>query len=246
MLRTDSAYLPEPIRQAMLTLPAGVCGDAPWQGRLAALPPTRPGQPLPLLLFMHGSSGLNEQTLAFQRWASDTLGIAALAPDSFARRKRPRYQSPAPVEQYEAVHALRQEEIAMMLAALPRLPWVDSQRLALAGSSEGGVAAARWRGQEFAGRIIYGWSCEDNYFVEKADNGFNADCPLLNLLSDADPFFGRDSQYNRGRQVDGDSQRALAGMPKARLVLLPNAPHTLYNLPEARMQATAFLRGLFA
>ncbi|POZ61896.1 dienelactone hydrolase family protein [Chromobacterium alticapitis] len=238
--------LPPPLRQAMLTLPAHACGEPAWAGRLEALPSHVPGPPRPLLLFLHGSSGLNEQTQAYQRWLADTLGLASLAPDSFARPNRPRYQSPAPVAEYEAVHALRLAEIQMALAALPLMPWVDARQLLLAGSSEGGVAVARWRGREFAGRLVYGWSCEDNYFVEQADNGFDPDCALLNVLSDADPFFGRDSEYNRSLDVDGDSRRALAGMPRAKLVLLPQAPHTLYNLPEARALTADFLSSLLA
>ena len=238
----DALQLPW-LRQAEIAVP--ISGGV-WQGTLRHLPPTSTAAPLPLLIFLHGSSGLNPATRAYQAWLAAGLGIASLAPDSFSRPNRPRYQSPAPTAQYEAVHALRLQEIATALAALPLLPWVDGGKLLLAGSSEGGVAAARWRGHEFAGRLIYGWSCEDNYFVEKADNGFDAGCPLLNILSDADPFFGCDSEYNRGRQVDGDSRRALAGMPQAKLVLLPNAPHTLYNLPEARALTADFLRGLLA
>lgn len=244
MSRPEFDTLPPPLRQAMLTRPLG--NGQIWQGPLAMQPSLPPGPPRPLLLFLHGSSGLNKQTQACQRWLAEALGLASLAPDSFARPGRPRYQSPAPVAQYEAVHALRLEEIAMVLAALPLMPWADAEKLLLAGSSEGGVAAARWRGREFAGRLIYGWSCEDNYFVEQARNGFEADCALLNILSGDDPFFGAASRFNQGRGVDGDSRRALAGMPRAKLVLLPQAPHTLYNLPEARALTADFLRELLA
>ncbi|MDN0082579.1 hypothetical protein QU487_07400 [Crenobacter sp. SG2305] len=201
---------------------------------------------MPLVLFLHGSSGLNEQTRRYQCWLSQVLGVATLAPDSFASPNRPRYRSPATIAEYEAVHRLRQAEIRTALAALPQLGWVDRQRLVLAGSSEGAVAVARWRGNEFLGRIIYSWTCEDNYFVDKADNGFSRDCPILNILSDNDPFFGASSDFNCGLAVLGDSRAALREMANARMVILPNAPHTLYNLPAAHTHTRDFLHKLLA
>jgi len=234
------------MQQADLTLPAGCCGTSPWQGKLSRLLPAAERPPLPLVLFLHGSSGLNEQTRRYQHWLSQALGVATLAPDSFAIPNRPSYRSPATIAEYEAVHRLRLTEIRTALAALPALEWVDRQRLVLAGSSEGAVAVARWRGNEFLGRLIYAWTCEDNYFVDKADNGFAPDCPILNILSDNDPFFSASSEYNRGLAVLGDSRQALRDRGNARMVVLPNAPHTLYNLPAARDHTRHFLLELLA
>ncbi|UTH74618.1 dienelactone hydrolase family protein [Chromobacterium sp. IIBBL 290-4] len=229
---------------AWICLPAGWLGQAIWQGRLSDLPSLALAAAQPLLLFLHGSSGLNEQTRQYQDWLAESLGLASIAPDSFAQAERPVYRSPAAVGEYEAVHDLRQQEIAAALACLKTLAWVDDEKIILAGSSEGGVAAARWPGREFAARIVYSWPCEDNYFVETANNGFGADCRLLNILSDHDPFFAADSAFNQGRNVDGDSRKALAGMRHARLARLPDAPHTLYNLPAARRLAADFLQPL--
>lgn len=241
--QASPACWPPELAQAEVSLPP-LAGGEVWFGQLAALaePPAQP--PRPLLLFLHGSSGLNEQTQSYQRWLSSELGLATLAPDSFARAARPRYQSPATREEYEAVHRLRLDEIRAALAALPRLPWVDASRLLLAGSSEGAVAVARWRGAEFLGRLIYSWPCEDNYFVDRADNGFERDCPILNILSGHDPYFSADSPLNRGLPVLGHSGRALRDAPRAKLFILPHAPHTLYNLPTARAHARRFLHAL--
>ena len=233
---------PPELARAEVSLPQD--GGAVWFGQLAALPEPAAQPPGPLLLFLHGSSGLNEQTRSYQRWLSGTLGLATLAPDSLARAARPRYQSPAPREVYEAVHRLRLDEIRAAMAALPRLPWVDARRVFLAGSSEGAVAVARWRGDEFLGRLIYSWPCEDNYFVDRADNGFAPDCPILNILSGHDPYFSADSPLNRGLPVLGHSGHALRDATHAKLLILPHAPHTLYNLPAARAHTRRFLREL--
>ena len=237
-----SANWPPELAQAEISLPLA-SGDI-WLGQLSALPEPPAQPPSPLLLFLHGSSGLNGQTRTFQRWLSAELGLATLAPDSFARAARTRYQSPAPREVYEAVHRLRQDEIRAAMAALPRLPWADTSRVFLAGSSEGAVAVARWRGAEFLGRLIYSWPCEDNYFVAQADNGFERDCPILNVLSGHDPYFGADSPLNRGLPVLGHSGDALRNATRAQLLILPHAPHTLYNLPTARAHTRRFLREL--
>jgi len=234
------------VQQADLTLPAGYYGSSVWQGKLNQHPQRISLPPLPLVVFLHGSSGLNEHTRQYQLWLSQALRVATLAPDSFARSHRPCYHSPATTAEYEAVHRLRLIEIQTALAALPQLGWVDQQRLVLAGSSEGAVAVARWRGNEFLGRIIYSWTCEDNYFVDKAENGFDRVCPILNILAERDPFFGASSDFNRGLVVLGDSRHALLGMVNAQMVVLPNAPHTLYNLPASRSHTRHFLHKLLA
>ena len=97
---------------------------------------------------------------------------------------------------YEAVHRLRLDEIRAAVAACRGCPgWMP------AGCSWPAAARARWpsrwRGTEFLGRLIYSWPCEDNYFVDRADNGFAPDCPILNILSGHDPYFSADSPLNR-------------------------------------------------
>ena len=59
----------------------------------------------------------------------------------------------------------------------------------LAGTSEGAVPVARYAGREFAARMLFAWSCEPNYFVTEPRNAFEADKPVLNVISSVDPFF---------------------------------------------------------
>jgi hypothetical protein len=236
-------FRPSPqILNADARIPAGIVGPVGFSGKFAALPPVaESGGRVPFLVFLHGSSGLNAHIRAFQDWLAEELRIASIVPDSFAAPGRPTYVSPAPVEVYERVHALREAEIGAALAALPTLKWADTARLFLAGTSEGGVAVARWRGNEFRARIIYSWPCENNYFVDRPRNGFGPQEAVLNLMSSADPYFGPRGEWNKAYRVRGHGAEAFGDNPNALAVLLPNAPHTLFNLPAARWLTASFI-----
>ena len=110
---------------------------------------------MPVLLFLHGSSGLGLKAIGeWQQWLARE-GVASVAPDSFALPDHVTYKSPISKAEYEQMHALRASEIAPMLAALTALPWVDGARIVLAGTSEGSVPVARYSGTEFAARILF-------------------------------------------------------------------------------------------
>lgn len=130
------------VQQADVVLPASLTGGAVWAGKFRDVPPLQGGK-TPVVLFLHGSSGLGLKAIGeWQRWLA-ALGIASVAPDSFALPGRVTYTSPISKEQYERIHAMRLAEIAPALKAVAALPWADTSKLVLAGSSEGGC---RWRG----------------------------------------------------------------------------------------------------
>jgi len=240
--------LAQTVLKASVTLPAGVAGSSMFQGTFDTLPAVanQCECPVPVVVFMHGSSGLNDKIRAQQGWLTGALGVATIAPDSFAVAGRPTYTSPAPLDVYERVHALRQAEIRHLLEVLASQRWADRTRMLLAGTSEGAVAAARWPGGEFAGRIIYAWSCEDNYFVDGARNGFGPKDAVLNIISADDPFFSPQSPLNQGVAVAGHGAAAVCGNPNAQVVLIPGAPHTLFDLPAARALTAEFVRSVLA
>jgi hypothetical protein len=120
--------------------------------------------------------------------------------------------------------------------------WADSSRMVLAGTSEGAVAVARYAGAEFAGRIIYSWSCEDNYFVEKHDTAVLPQQPMLNVISATDPFFSPSNSWLGNSGAKGHCGTALKEHKAASVVLIPGAPHTLINLAPARHATAGFLR----
>lgn len=227
--------------RAVLVLPARVTGGAVYAGPLKDAP-TQIRQRAPVVVFLHGSSGLGLKAIGeWQLWLAE-LGIASVAPDSFALPDRLTYKSPIPVDTYERVHALRLSEVPLAVAAVRAAPWADASRMVLAGTSEGAPAVARYRGTEFAGRIIFSWSCEDNYFVRAHDTAVPADRPVLNVISLSDPFFSPSNSWLGNPAAKGHCGAALKDHKQASVVLIPGAPHTLINLPAARQPVEGFLR----
>lgn len=231
------------VQQAYVVLPAGVAGDKVFAGAWRELP-AHVARRVPVVVFMHGSSGLGLKAIGeWQHWLAG-MGIASVAPDSFALPDRVSYKSPVSKEVYERLHALRLSEVALAAQAVRLAPWADPARLVLAGTSEGATAVARYDGQEFAGRMIFSWTCEPNYFVERAGNALPAEQPVLNVVSTTDPFFSSANPWLGNPAAKGHCGDALEGHKRAAVLLIPGAPHTLINLPGARHATAGFLRDL--
>ena len=226
------------LENALLALPAQATGGTVFTGRLTAAPKDTRAK-VPVVLFLHGSSGLGLAAIGeWQAWLAG-FGIASIAPDSMALPQRLTYKSPIDKATYEKVHALRASEVGIALAALRTLPWVDPSRVVLAGTSEGGVPVARDPGA-WAGRMIFSWSCEDNYFVEQHRTATIAE-PVLNVMSATDVFFSPSNAWLGNAQAKGHCGAALKDHKAATIVLIPGAPHTLLNLPQARQAVRAWL-----
>lgn len=233
------ASLADSVANGALMLPPAATGNGVYQGKFKDAPAVA-GR-FPVVIFLHGSSGLGLKAIGeWQLWLA-SLGVASIAPDSFALPDRITYTSPVDKATYEKIHALRASEIAATLATLLKQPWVDPGRIALAGTSEGSVAVARYSGSEFAGKIVYSWSCEPNYFVVEPKNAFEADKPVLNVISSVDPYFSQANPWLGNASAKGHCADALNDNKKAAIVLIPGAPHTLINLPQARSATAAFV-----
>jgi dienelactone hydrolase len=228
------------VQQADVCLPAAATGAAVFCGKFNAIPPLS-GRQVPVVVFLHGSSGLGLKAIGeWQQWLA-SLGYASIAPDSFALADRVTYKSPIDKESYERIHALRASEIAPALAALRGQAWADVGRLILAGTSEGAVPVARYSGSEFVARILYAWSCEANYFVREPQNAFEPSKPVLNVISASDPFFSRSNAWLGNPEAQGHCGAALKENARASVLLVPNAPHTLLNLPATQSATAGFL-----
>lgn len=228
------------VAQASVALPASVTGGAPYLGPWKDRP-AGTAHKVPVVLFLHGSSGLGLKAIGeWQAWLSG-FGVASMAPDSFALPGRVTYSSPIDRESYEKIHALRASEIAPALAALRLQPWADPARLVLAGASEGGVPVARYGGREFVARMIFSWSCEDNYFVDQHRTAVLPGQPVLNVMSASDPFFSPANPWLGNPLARGHAGEAFKGSQEATIVLVPGAPHTLVNLPLVRAATRGFL-----
>jgi dienelactone hydrolase len=230
------------MQRAAVVLPASATGGAIFVGTFANIPKDIKGQ-VPLVVFMHGSSGLELKAIGeWQLWLA-SLGVASIAPDSFALPDRITYKSPVGKDVYEKIHALRASEITLAVQALKSVTWVDTTRLVLAGTSEGGPAVARYDGKEFVGRILYSWSCENNYFVD-GHRTAPLTQPVLNVMSSTDVFFSPSNSWLGNAAAKGFCADALKDNKQATIVLIPGAPHTLLNLPATRHATAGFLRDL--
>jgi dienelactone hydrolase len=226
-------------RNANLVLPASLTGRERWQGIPSAAPDVTGKAPLVVLL--HGSSGVAPAVKDFQVWLADTLGLASVAPDSLAIDGRLTYVSPVPVEIYERVHTLRLAELTHALEASKSWAWVDRARIVIAGTSEGSVAVSRYAGPESAARLIYSWSCEPNYFVDRPRPGFGPEEPVFNAISARDPYFSPSNPWNKDYAVTGTCAGALKGNLHAVVFVVDAEVHTILNRPDVREATSRFL-----
>jgi hypothetical protein len=233
------------IDNANIALPSAATGTTAFFGKWRDLSGIA-GAAVPTVVFLHGSSGLGLPAIAEWQKALAEAGIASLAPDSFALPDRLTYTSPIGKDVYERIHALRASEIELALAAVKTAGWVDRSRLVLAGASEGATAVARDSHDAFAARLIYSWSCEDNYFVDAHRTHVDVDQPVLNVISSVDPFFSPSNAWLGNAQARGNCATAFAGAKRAAIVLVPGAPHTLIALPNVRAMTRAFLETALA
>ncbi|CAL74772.1 hypothetical protein; putative signal peptide [Bradyrhizobium sp. ORS 278] len=228
--------------KANLVLPRTLAGGRRWEGHAEDAPDVI--GIAPLVVVMHGSSGVAPAIKEFQVWLADELGVASVAPDSLAIPDRLTYTSPVDVALYERVHALRQAELENALKTSRDWSWVDRQRVVIAGTSEGSVAVGRYTGKDVAARLIYSWSCEDNYFVMAPKLGIGAKEPVLNAISARDPYFSAANPWNKDRAVTGSCAAALKDDPKAEVMVIDADVHTILNRPEVRERSAQFLRGV--
>ena len=202
------------VEQADVCLPSSVTGGKAFFGKFKDLPKFQ-GAKVPVVLFLHGSSGLGLKAIGeWQQWLC-SLGYASVAPNSFALPGRATYQSPIDKDSYERIHALRASEIEPSLVAIKNQSWADTTRLVLAGTSEGSVPVARYAGSDFAARMLFAWSCETNYFVKAPLNAFEINKPVLNIISASDPFFSKSNSWLGSMEAQGHCGAALTGNAQA-------------------------------
>jgi dienelactone hydrolase len=178
--------------QAIVALPPSERGEEAYVGRLgnsevAARVKRYPfGTRLPLVVYLHGCTGIGQ--IGFLRSLA-RAGYAVIAPDSMARRFRPLQCDPETLTggYNRFVYDFRLTEVSFGLNRLQYMDWIDPNNLFLIGISEGGVAAALYRGDEFRARVIAQWTCRGAPIVE----GLAApvDEPILAIVNDADPWY---------------------------------------------------------
>ena len=109
------------VERAAVVLPAKATGTGVFIG-LWRDAPTTVRERVPVVVFMHGSSGLGLKAIGeWNQWLAEQ-GIASVAPDSFALPDRLTYKSPISPDVYERIHALRLSEVSLATQALRQAP----------------------------------------------------------------------------------------------------------------------------
>ena len=196
--------------------------DKAVKDRLASLPRQAA---LPVILYAHGCTGIGSGPF-FKILAR--AGYVVIAPDSMARRYRPLQCDPkTQTGGYNRfVYDFRLTEISFALDRLKRLSWVDQHKVFLIGVSEGGVAAALYRGDEFRARVIAQWTCtgaplEEGIFAP-------LDEPVLSIVRDADPWYDK----SRTRNQRGDCGAFMRGRTNSRSIVLKGGDHNILGERE--------------
>lgn len=191
----------------------------------------------PGVLYLHGCTGLGRADARILE-AIAAAGFIVIAPDSLARRYRPLQCDPETKTggHHLFVYDFRQAEINYALERLNSERWVDPDRLFLFGASEGGVAAALYRGEAFVGRIITHWTCHGGRLVR----GLKAPPrePVLAIVQASDPWYAE----TKTRGQAGSCGAFMGDRPGARSIVLKDGDqHDVFRNREARNAILDFL-----
>ena len=187
------------------------------------------------MVYLHGCTGLRNRDF-LKRLAS--AGFAVIAPNSFARRHRPLQCDPdSRTGGYNLfVYDFRLAEISYALGRIGELGWVDANNLFLVGASEGGVAAALYRGDEFKARVIAQWTCNGAPIVRGI--AAPASEPILAIVHIDDPWYAPE----RTQGQTGDCGQFMAGRPSSRsIVIRGQGGHDVFKEPTNVEAIVAFL-----
>ena len=176
------------------------------------------GLNMPVVVYMHGCTGFGGNDKKVLRKLA-AQGYVVIAPNSMARKYRP-LQCSSWSQKGGAnpfVFDFRQAEIAYALEQLWRADWADWDRMALVGVSEGGLAAAHYRGEYFRARVITQWTCHGTNLVR----GISApdDEPILAIVRKNDPW------YENNPNQSGDCGDFFGDRPGSESVVLENGNH---------------------
>ena len=197
-------------------------------------------RPFPTVLYLHGCTGLGEAGRDFMVWLAG-LGYAVVGPDSLARRYRPLQCDPKTRSGgYNLfVYEFRLAEVAYAVERLRALPWVDRDNLVLIGASEGGVAAALYRGDDFDARVILQWTCHGGPLIRGIAGP--ADIPVLAVVRANDPWYAPDRVP--GQRGDCGAYFGDRGGSRS-VVIEAGEGHDVVGAREARAAVAEFLKAV--
>lgn len=190
----------------------------------------------PVVIYLHGCTGMGKEERQLGRELA-ARGYVFIAPDSMARRYRPLQCDPKTSTGGHNlfVFDFRLAEISYALQQLRDEPWVDPSNLFLIGGSEGGVAAALYRGDEFRARVIFQWTCHGAPLVRglAAPPG----TAVLAIVNRDDPWYDERHTHGQG----GDCGAFFRGVGSESLVLSGLGGHDVLDRPDVRRRIQLFL-----
>ena len=189
---------------------------------------------IPLVIYMHGCDGLTGQEREDIHFIVRN-NYAVIAPDSFARKFRPKSCDPYTYTGglFRGVLSFRLAEARHAHELAKTLPWVDKQNIFMMGFSEGGITTARYDRGGLAGKIILGWTCNSGW-PEYAGITGPRDEPILAVVASNDPWFTHTSTM-------GDCGDFMLFRSNSESVVIDTYSHAIQALPEVRERILQFL-----
>ena len=192
-------------------------------------------QPMPVVIFMHGCGGIDQDTRQWAGFLKDN-GYIVLLPDSYAMPDRVRNCDPRTSTTNLGkvpVNDLRPAEADYAMSKIKEVSWADKRNIFLMGHSEGGMAAYLTPEVGFKGIIISGFACRIWGGVRA-----KSDTPVLALNWERDPWFVKPSQeYKTCADTPLWQKRS-----QAVEVILPGQGHSTVSEQAARDSVIKFLK----
>lgn len=208
---------------------------------LLKYPNFSPSAKIAVVLYMHGSSGLYTGDV-YRKYIVEDIEAIFFAPNSFKIDNRPTYKSPVKEKIYKKVHKIRLAEISYNLKELKKLKFIDTNNIILMGNSEGGLAAAIYKSNEFKARIVTAFSCESSYFYTNFKLGSNRNTPFLNIIGTHDEFFSKKTSLNKKYKVEGNGIDSLKKYENAKIVILSKTKHDITTNIYVKDEIISFLK----
>lgn len=204
---------------ASLTNSGAACDSAPG-GKCES--EIKPGKH-PVIVFLHGCGGVRAPKPFLDR------GAIVVAPNSFANG-----DACKPDAQYmNGLVKKRHGDVSYAAKQLKDTAWADSERLVLAGFSNGAQSAATYPGGEFKARVIVAWTCNNPRVPEQ--EGVRGTGPVLALLGTADEFFkkiGITGNCNAAVKNRGEGSQS---------ILIPGGGHEILDHATTREAVAKFI-----
>lgn len=184
----------------------------------------------PVIIYAHGCAGLDQRNLEpFRKLA------VVVAPNSFARPNR--RKDCGLRSDTKGISMMRRAEVKHTVDRLKTYPWVDPDRIILAGFSEGGSTTALYSGDEFKARIILGWVCTSG---DPWWSGIRASnqTPILAVV-------GLEDEYSQGDRYGTHCGRSFGLRPKSKSIVIPGATHNIITLPQTQEAIEEFVASVF-